>query len=188
MAHNQHDVRELKRRTHANRLNGIDCEWLNTDQVKEFCPIINCSPNIRYQVMGSTLQKRAGTARHDAVAWGYARGADSMGVDIIQNCECAPPRVGSQRPEPSVDSAIRFRTGRRVRSARSSSKNSPWRAALAHSFPTTNTSSRRNASRGTPPSGETEVVYSSSRWTELRSSTATFLTWSTFSRRATFSS
>ena len=46
LAHNQHDVRELKRRTHANRLNGIDCEWLNTDQVKKFCPIINCSPNI----------------------------------------------------------------------------------------------------------------------------------------------
>ena len=87
LAHNQHDVRELKRRTHANRLNGIDCEWLNTVQVKEFCPIINCSPNIRYPVMGSTLQRRAGTARHDAVAWGYARGADSMGVDIIQNCE-----------------------------------------------------------------------------------------------------
>jgi sarcosine oxidase subunit beta len=87
LAHNQHDVRELKRRTHANRLNGIDCEWLDAKQVKEFCPIINCSPNIRYPVMGSTLQKRAGTARHDAVAWGYARGADSMGVDIIQNCE-----------------------------------------------------------------------------------------------------
>ena len=87
LAHNQHDVRELKRRTHANRLNGVDCEWLNTKQVKEFCPIINCSPNIRYPVMGSTLQKRAGTARHDAVAWGYARGADSLGVDIIQNCE-----------------------------------------------------------------------------------------------------
>ena len=87
LAHNQHDVRELKRRTHANRLNGIDCEWLNTKQVKDFCPTINCSPNIRYPVMGSTLQKRAGTARHDAVAWGYARGADSMGVDIIQNCE-----------------------------------------------------------------------------------------------------
>ncbi len=87
LAHNQHDVRELKRRTHANRLNGIDCEWLNTKQVKEFCPIINTSPNIRYPVMGSTLQKRAGTARHDAVAWSYARGADSMGVDIIQNCE-----------------------------------------------------------------------------------------------------
>ena len=87
VAHNLHDVRELKRRWHANRLNNIDCEWLNTKQVKEFCPIINTSPNIRYPVMGATLQRRAGIARHDAVAWGYARGADAMGVDIIQNCE-----------------------------------------------------------------------------------------------------
>jgi len=87
VAHNLHDVRELKRRWHANRLNDIDCEWLNTQQVKEFCPVINTSPNIRYPVLGATLQRRAGTARHDAVAWGYARGADAMGVDIIQNCE-----------------------------------------------------------------------------------------------------
>ena len=87
VAHTLHDVRELKRRWHANRLNNIDCEWLNTNQVKEFCPIINTSPNIRYPVLGATLQRRGGTARHDAVAWGYARGADAMGVDIIQNCE-----------------------------------------------------------------------------------------------------
>jgi len=87
VAHNLHDVRELKRRWHANRLNDIDCEWLDTNKVKEFCPIINTSPNIRYPVMGATLQRRGGTARHDAVAWGYARGADAMGVDIIQNCE-----------------------------------------------------------------------------------------------------
>ena len=87
VAHNLHDVRELKRRWHANRLNGVDCEWLNTQEVKKFCPVINTSPNIRYPVLGATLQRRAGTARHDAVAWGYARGADAMGVDIIQNCE-----------------------------------------------------------------------------------------------------
>ena len=87
LAHNLQDVRDLKRRTHANRLNGIDAVWLNTNQVKEFCPIINTSPDIRYPVLGGTLQRRAGTARHDAVAWGYARGADEMGVDIIQNCE-----------------------------------------------------------------------------------------------------
>ena len=87
VAHTLHDVRELKRRWHANRLNDIDCEWLNTNEVKKFCPVINTSPNIRYPVLGATLQRRAGTARHDAVAWGYARGADAMGVDIIQNCE-----------------------------------------------------------------------------------------------------
>ena len=87
LAHNLQDVRDLKRRTHANRLNGIDAEYLNTEEVKKFCPIINTSPDIRYPVLGGTLQRRAGTARHDAVAWGYARQADSMGVDIIQNCE-----------------------------------------------------------------------------------------------------
>ena len=87
VAHNLHDVRELKRRWNANRLNDIDCEWLDTQGVKNFCPVINTSPNIRYPVLGATLQRRAGTARHDAVAWGYARGADDMGVDIIQNCE-----------------------------------------------------------------------------------------------------
>ena len=87
LAHNLQDVRDLKRRTHANRLYGIDAVWLNTEEVKKFCPIINTSPDIRYPVLGGTLQKRAGTARHDAVAWGYARGADAMGVDILQNCE-----------------------------------------------------------------------------------------------------
>ena len=65
----------------------MDAVWLSTEEVKKFCPIINTSQNIRYPVLGGTLQKRAGTARHDAVAWGYARGADEMGVDIIQNCE-----------------------------------------------------------------------------------------------------
>ena len=85
LAQNLQDVRDLKRRTHANRLNGIDAVYLNTQDVKKFCPIINCSPDIRYPVMGSTLQRRAGTARHDAVAWGYARAADSLGVDIIPN-------------------------------------------------------------------------------------------------------
>ena len=87
LAHNLHDVRESIRRVNANRLNGIDAIWLDAAGVKEFCPIINISPDVRYPVLGATLQKRAGVARHDAVAWGYARGADAQGVDIIQNCE-----------------------------------------------------------------------------------------------------
>ena len=95
VAHTLHDVRELKRRWHANRLNDIDCEWLDTKKVKAFCPIINTSPNIRYPVLGATLQRRGGTARHDAVAWGYARGADAMGVDIIQNCEVTNIKVNN---------------------------------------------------------------------------------------------
>lgn len=87
LAHNLQDVRASKRRVYANRLNGIDAEWLEPEQVKAFCPILNISPNARYPVMGATLQRRGGIARHDAVAWGYARAADSRGVDIIQGCE-----------------------------------------------------------------------------------------------------
>lgn len=87
LAHNLHDVRESMRRVNALRLNGIDSEWLTREQVKEFCPIINISPDVRYPIMGGTLQRRGGTARHDAVAWGFARAASARGVDIIQNCE-----------------------------------------------------------------------------------------------------
>jgi len=87
LAHNQADVRESIRRVEANRLNGIDAEWLTPQQVKAFCPIIDLSRNARYPVLGATLQRRGGTARHDTVAWGFARAADNLGVDIIQNCE-----------------------------------------------------------------------------------------------------
>ncbi|MEJ7670999.1 MAG: sarcosine oxidase subunit beta family protein [Casimicrobiaceae bacterium] len=87
LAHSLSDVREGVRRVEANKLNGIDAEWLTPAQMKEFCPIIDVSPTTRYPVLGATLQRRAGIARHDSVAWGYARAADSLGVDIIQNCE-----------------------------------------------------------------------------------------------------
>ena len=87
LAHNLDDVREGRRRVYANRLNGVDAEWLDKDQVKVFCPILNVSDKARYPVLGGTLQRRGGVARHDAVAWGYARAADARGVDIIQRCE-----------------------------------------------------------------------------------------------------
>ena len=87
LAHNLHDMRELSRRVNANRLNGLDSEILTPAQIKEKVPILNTSPEARYPVLGASLQPRGGTARHDAVAWGYARGADALGVDIIQNCE-----------------------------------------------------------------------------------------------------
>ena len=87
LAHNHHDVLVSKRHIHANRLTGIDNEWLTPEQVKRFCPILNISNNIRYPVLGAALQRRGGTARHDAVAWGFARAADTLGVDIIENCE-----------------------------------------------------------------------------------------------------
>jgi sarcosine oxidase, subunit beta len=87
LAHTVHDVQVIKRHLHANRGNGIDSEWLSAEQAKAFCPPLNIEANIRYPVMGASLQRRGGTARHDAVAWGYARAADALGVDVIENCE-----------------------------------------------------------------------------------------------------
>ena len=86
LAHTVHDVQSFKRHIHANRLNGVDNEWLNPQQAKAFCPPLNISEQARYPVMGATLQKRGGVARHDGVAWGYARAAAARGVDIIENC------------------------------------------------------------------------------------------------------
>ena len=97
LAHNEHDVRELKRRIYANQLNGVDAEWLDLDAVRAFCPVLNCDPKARYPVLGASLQRRGGTARHDAVAWGYARAADALGVDIIQNCEVTGFRIDAGR-------------------------------------------------------------------------------------------
>ena len=87
LAHTVHDIQVFKRHVHANRLAGIDNEWLTPEQAKAFCPPLNISPSLRYPVLGAALQRRGGTARHDAVAWGYARAASARGVDIIQNCE-----------------------------------------------------------------------------------------------------
>lgn len=87
LGHSLQDMRDITRRVNANRLNGVDGEVLNAQQVKEFEPHINISPNARYPVLGASLQRRGGSARHDAVAWGFARGADAHGVDIIQKCE-----------------------------------------------------------------------------------------------------
>src|SRR5207237_4998078 len=68
LAHSLQDVREGMRRVNANRLNGIDAEWLTPDQVKEFCPIVNLSAEIRYPVMGATLPPRGGIAKAGFVA------------------------------------------------------------------------------------------------------------------------
>ncbi|MGW0806815.1 sarcosine oxidase subunit beta family protein [Nonomuraea sp. NPDC002799] len=87
LAHNLSDVREGRRRVNANRLNGVDAEWLDADEVKKFCPVINVSAGARYPVMGATLQRRAGIAKHDHVAWALARKADAYGIDLIQGCE-----------------------------------------------------------------------------------------------------
>ena len=74
------------RRGNAMRLAGADSELLDRDQVKALCPFLDFD-NSRFPIKGGLMQARAGTARHDAVVWGYARAADRLGVDIVQNCE-----------------------------------------------------------------------------------------------------
>ncbi|MDT0469141.1 sarcosine oxidase subunit beta family protein [Streptomyces gibsoniae] len=87
LAHTLQDVREGVRRVNANRLNGVDAQWLEPDEVAKVCPILNVSPRTRYPVLGGTFQPRAGIAKHDHVAWALARRADELGVDLIQGCE-----------------------------------------------------------------------------------------------------
>ena len=86
LAHNEHDIKEIKRRVSANNLNGIDSFWLSKEEIQKKVPIMN-TDNLRYPVLGASYQPRGGVARHDAIAWGFAMRADEMGVDIIQNCE-----------------------------------------------------------------------------------------------------
>ncbi|MBX9730814.1 MAG: sarcosine oxidase subunit beta family protein [Sphingomonas sp.] len=74
------------RRGNAMRMNGVDAELLDAGAVRQMAPFLNFD-HARFPIMGGLLQRRGGTARHDAVVWGYARGASDRGVDIIQNCE-----------------------------------------------------------------------------------------------------
>jgi sarcosine oxidase subunit beta len=87
LAHNHHDIQVFRRHVFANQLQGIDNEWLTPEQAKAFCPPLDISRSVRFPVLGAALQRRGGVARHDAVAWGYARAASALGVDIVQNCE-----------------------------------------------------------------------------------------------------
>jgi sarcosine oxidase, subunit beta len=111
LAHTLQELRDTERRVSANRLNGIDAEFLTPEQVKARVPIINLES--RYPVLGASFQPRGGVARHDAVAWGFARAADRCGVDIIQNC----PVTGIRRDGGAVsgvDTAKGFIKARKV--------------------------------------------------------------------------
>jgi sarcosine oxidase subunit beta len=87
LAHSRHDLDAMSRWANAMRMNGIAAELLTRAQVGELAPALDLSPRARLPILGGFCQRRAGTARHDAVAWGYARAASALGVDIIQNCE-----------------------------------------------------------------------------------------------------
>jgi sarcosine oxidase, subunit beta len=114
LAHTVHDVQVFKRHVHANRLNDVDNEWLSAEEAKQFCPPLNIARNMRYPVLGAALQRRGGTARHDAVAWGYARAADSLGVDIIQNCEVTAIRRGLTGAVEGVETSRGFIRAKKV--------------------------------------------------------------------------
>ncbi|MFY0680309.1 MAG: sarcosine oxidase subunit beta family protein [Thalassovita sp.] len=86
LAQTEHEVRGFQRTAHANALQGVKTEFISPQRVKELVPIMNIS-GPRYPVLGGLWQDRGGTARHDAVAWGYARACSDMGIDIIQQCE-----------------------------------------------------------------------------------------------------
>ena len=114
LAHNVHDVHSFQRHVHSNRLNGVDNRWLTPEEAHAFCPPLNISPDARYPVMGAALQMRAGTARHDAVAWGYARAAAARGVDIVQNCPVIAIRRGADGAVEGVDTAKGFIRAKKV--------------------------------------------------------------------------
>ena len=97
IGHSAHHLDLLRRSVNALRVNGVDGELLSAQQVRERLPLLNDSPGARYPVWGGLLQPRGGVARHDAVAWGYARAADALGVDIIQDCEVTGFIRGSDR-------------------------------------------------------------------------------------------
>ncbi|HXV62193.1 MAG TPA: sarcosine oxidase subunit beta family protein [Vicinamibacteria bacterium] len=87
LAHTKTEVNDARRTVYANRLSGIDAEWLEPAEVQEFCPIVNVSRSIRYPVLGALLQRRGGIARHDLVMFALARAASAKGVDLLQGCE-----------------------------------------------------------------------------------------------------
>jgi sarcosine oxidase subunit beta len=97
LAHSDAQRDAFFRRGNAMRLNGIDAEWLSREEVQRRVPLLDCSDNARFPIVGGLLQARGGIARHDAVAWGFARGADARGVDIIQNCEVTGFRIENGR-------------------------------------------------------------------------------------------
>jgi len=114
LAHNQHDIQSFQRHVHSNRLNGVDNAWLSAKEAKLFCPPLDLNPNARYPVVGAALQRRAGTARHDAVAWGYARGAVARGVDIIQNCPVTAIRRDASGRVTGVETGKGFIAAKKV--------------------------------------------------------------------------
>ncbi|MDP9482446.1 MAG: FAD-binding oxidoreductase, partial [Chloroflexota bacterium] len=112
LAHTVGEAREGQRRVNANRLNGIDAEWLTPADIRKVCPIVNLADDVRYPVVGATFQPRGGIAKHDHVAWGYARAADALGVDLIEGAEVTAFEREGDRVTGVVTSRGRIHAGR----------------------------------------------------------------------------
>jgi sarcosine oxidase, subunit beta len=97
LGHNDHTIEMMARAVNAMCINGVDAELLTREQIRRELPLANYAEDARYPILGGFTQRRGGIARHDAVAWAYARGADARGVDIVQNCEVTGFRIEGGR-------------------------------------------------------------------------------------------
>jgi sarcosine oxidase subunit beta len=108
----RHELVEMERRAGALRLNGIDCEILDREELRRWVPLLDQRDDARYPVLGGLVQPRGGNARHDAVAWGFARAASALGVDIVENCPVTGIQVESGRAVAVHTSRGTIRAGR----------------------------------------------------------------------------
>jgi sarcosine oxidase subunit beta len=107
LAHSDGQRDAFARRGNAMRMHGVDAELLDREDLQKMMPYLNYD-HARFPIVAGLLQRRGGTARHDAVAWGYARGADSHGVDIIQHCEVTAIRRDEKGRVTGVDTSKGF--------------------------------------------------------------------------------
>jgi len=114
IANSRHELESATRWVGAMRLNGIDTEMVDVSEIERRIPILDTSRSARLPVWGGFIQKRAGTARHDAVAWGFARAADALGVDIIQNCEVRGFRKDASGRVAGVETSLGFIAATRI--------------------------------------------------------------------------
>jgi sarcosine oxidase subunit beta len=112
LAHSDAQMDAYARRGNAMRLNGIDAELLSRAEVEAMVPDLDFSARARFPIEGGLLQRRGGTARHDAVAWGFARAADALGVDIVQSCEVTGFRRSGDRIDAVETTRGTFRAGK----------------------------------------------------------------------------
>jgi sarcosine oxidase, subunit beta len=112
LVHSEPEARAARRRISANRLAGLDAEWLDPQEVRRFCPVLSPRDDIRHPVLGASLQRRGGIARHDATVFALARAADALGVDLLQGCEVTAIDLSRERAVGVVTSQGRIGAGR----------------------------------------------------------------------------